>query len=94
MDYELLLRIERGYCVSEYLADSSCSLVNKSLRESRPWDHGVAVLAIRRNEEILTGLPSASDIVQPNDVVTLHGVEHAIKRLLSGTELKQKELKT
>jgi K+/H+ antiporter YhaU regulatory subunit KhtT len=91
MDYELLLRIERGYCVSEYLADGSCSLVNKALRESRPWDHGVAVLAIRRNEEVLPGLPCATDIIQPNDIVTLYGEEHAIKRLLCGTDFQHKE---
>lgn len=91
MDYDLLLRIERGYCVSEYLADGTCSLINKSLGESRPWDHGVAVLAIRRNEEILPGLPKASDIIHANDVVTLYGEEHAIKRLLSGIEVNQKE---
>lgn len=82
MDYELLLRIERGYCVSEYVVEDTCVIAGKSLRESRPWDHGVVVLAIRRNDEVLPGLPCPSDVIQLNDVVTLYGEEHAVKRLL------------
>ena len=84
MDYELLLRIERGYVVSEYVVEADCAIAGQSLRDSRPWDHGVAVLAIRRNDEVMPGLPSASNIVHCGDVLTLYGEEHAIQRLLYG----------
>jgi K+/H+ antiporter YhaU regulatory subunit KhtT len=62
--------------------DESCAIVNKPLHESRPWDHGVVVLAIRRNQEFLPGLPQRTDTIEINDVLTLYGEEHAIKRLL------------
>jgi len=86
MDYELLLRIERGYCVSECVVEDSCPIANKSLGESRPWDHGVVILAIRRNDDFLPGIPNRAEFIYPNDVVTLYGEEHAITKLMQSTK--------
>jgi len=86
MDYELLLRIERGYCVSECVVEDSCPIANKSLVESRPWDHGVVILAIRRNDDFLLGIPNRAEFIYPNDVVTLYGEEHAITKLMQSTK--------
>lgn len=89
MDYELLLRIERGYCVSEFVIETDCPIVNKSLQDSRPWDHGVIVLAIRRNDEFLPGIPNRTAFLYAGDVVTLYGEEHAISRLLQSQKSKE-----
>lgn len=82
MDYELLLRVDHGYCVSEYLLEPNSHLVGRSLKESRPWDHGVVVLAIRRGEQLLPGIPGPNDVLEPGDVLVLYGEEHSIKRLM------------
>jgi K+/H+ antiporter YhaU regulatory subunit KhtT len=75
LDYELLLRVEHGYVVSEYLIEANNPLVGRMLRESRPWDAGVIVLAIRRNDELLPGIPGPTQKVQSGDVLVLYGQE-------------------
>jgi K+/H+ antiporter YhaU regulatory subunit KhtT len=82
LDYELLLRVEHGYVVSEYLIEPGNPLVGKMLRESRPWDIGVIVLAIRRDEALLPGIPGPSDVIDAGDVVVLYGQEKDAKRLM------------
>jgi hypothetical protein len=82
LDYELLLRVDHGYCVSEYLLEAGNPLIGRMLKESRPWDHGVVVLAIRRDERILPGIPGPSDRLMERDVLVLYGEEHSIKRLM------------
>jgi len=82
LDYELLLRVEHGYVVSEYLIEPGNPLVGKMLRESRPWDLGVIVLAIRRNDILLPGIPGPSDRIESGDVVVLYGQEKDAKELM------------
>lgn len=84
LDYELLLRVEHGYVVSEYLIEESNPLVGKMLRESRPWDVGVIVLAIRRGDNLLPGIPGPTDTIQAGDVLVLYGQENDAKRLMLG----------
>lgn len=82
LDYELLLRVEHGYVVSEYLIEPTNPLVGKMLRESRPWDFGVIVLAIRREDVHMRGIPGPSDTIQAGDVLVLYGQESDAKRLM------------
>jgi Trk K+ transport system NAD-binding subunit len=82
LDYELLLRIQSGFCVSEVEIMPETPVVNRTLRESRPWDHGVIILAIKRNEETLPGIPGPNTTLLPGDVVTVYGQEGAVKRML------------
>jgi K+/H+ antiporter YhaU regulatory subunit KhtT len=67
--------VEHGYVVSEYLIEANNPLVGRMLRESRPWDAGVIVLAIRRNDELLPGIPGPTQKVQSGDVLVLYGQE-------------------
>jgi K+/H+ antiporter YhaU regulatory subunit KhtT len=85
MDYELLLRVEHGYAVSEYLIEKGNRLIGKTLRETRPWDIGVVVLALRRNNELLPGIPGPKDVVQEGDVLVLYGQESDMVRLMGNT---------
>ena len=82
LDYELLLRIQSGFCVSEVEIMPETPVVNRTLRESRPLDHGVIILAIKRNEETLPGIPGPNTTLLPGDVVTVYGQEGAVKRML------------
>lgn len=81
MDYELLLRIQHGFVVSEVDIAETTPVVNKSLRQSRPWDHGVVILAVKTDGKANEGLPNANTVLRVGDVVTVYGEEHHIKRL-------------
>ncbi len=82
LDYELLLRVEHGYVVSEYLVESNNPLVGKSLRQTRPWDSGVIILAIRRKDELLPGIPGPSNEINSGDVLVLYGQEKDVRKLM------------
>ena len=81
MDYELLLRIQHGYVVSEMeiLADSK--IANQSLQQSRPWDHGVVILSVKSGGKDRPGIPNADTILLVGDVVTVYGEEQHIRKI-------------
>lgn len=81
LDYELLLRVQAGYCVSEIEVLPDSPLVGSSLSQSRPWDQGVVILAIKRNEQTQPGIPSRSDVIEAGDVLTAYGREQDLKRI-------------
>jgi len=83
LDYELLLRIQHGYVVSEIEVLPQTYLAGRTLRDSRPWDRGVVILAITRDGETHPGIPSRDDLIQPGDVLTAYGKE---KDLLAMTQ--------
>lgn len=82
LDYELLLRIQSGYCVSEIEIMADTPAVNKTLRESRPWDHGVVILAIKRDGTTIPGLPGPTETLRVGDLLTVYGEEHKVKAVL------------
>jgi hypothetical protein len=81
LDYELLLRVQAGYCVSEIEVLKESPLVGRSLSDSRPWDKGVVILAIKRNDQTLSGIPNRSDVIEVGDVLTAYGREEDLKRI-------------
>lgn len=78
LDYELLLRIQHGYVVSEIEVMPDTFLAGRTLRDSRPWDRGVVVLAIKRDGETIPGIPSRDDLIKAGDVVTAYGKETSL----------------
>jgi hypothetical protein len=82
LDYDLLLRVQSGYCVSEIdvLADSP--IAGETLAKTRPADQGVIVLGITGADGIFHGVPGPSDRVEVGDVITVYGDEKAIKKLV------------
>jgi NhaP-type Na+/H+ and K+/H+ antiporter len=82
LDYELLLRVDHGYCVSEYVLEQDNPLIGRRLRDSRPWDEGVVILAIRRNDELLPGIPNREDTLEKGDIVVVYGQEKSVKKLM------------
>ncbi len=82
LDYEMLLRIQSGYCVSEIEVLPETPVVNKTLRESRPWDHGIVILAIKRDGETIPGLPGPTETLRVGDLLTVYGEEHKVRAVL------------
>lgn len=83
LDYELLLRVQAGYCVSEIEVLPDCPLVGRPLSESRPWDKGIVILAIKRNEQTMPGIPNRGDVIEAGDVLTAYGREEDLKRIIT-----------
>lgn len=81
LDYELLLRIQSGYCVSEIEVLPSTFLAGRSLRECRPRDRGVIILAIKRGGQTIPGIPGPLERLQPGDVITAYGHEEDLRKL-------------
>ncbi|MCB1232329.1 MAG: TrkA C-terminal domain-containing protein [Verrucomicrobiae bacterium] len=81
LDYELLLRVEAGYCISEVEILSSCCLADRPLRRSRPADLGVIVLGINRKNGEFIGAPGPDDEIRIGDVITVYGRDEDIKKV-------------
>jgi Trk K+ transport system NAD-binding subunit len=81
LDYELLLRIQHGYVVSEIEVLPDTYLADRTLRDARPWDRGVVILAIKRDGETYPGIPSRDDLIQPGDVLTAYGKESHLQAM-------------
>jgi hypothetical protein len=75
LDYELLLRVESGYCISELDILEDNPIAGKTLAESRPADMGVIILTIQRDDGSFTGAPGPRDTINIGDVVTVYGHE-------------------
>lgn len=82
LDYELLLRIQHGYAVSEIEVLPDTYLAGRTLRDSRPWDRGVVILSITRNGETIPGLPGPSDLIEASDILTAYGKEDSLMAMV------------
>jgi hypothetical protein len=82
MDYEMLLRIQSGYSVSEIELTVDSPIVEKALKDSRPWDSNVIILSIRRDGIVLPGIPNRDQVLHKGDVVTAYGEEKNLRALL------------
>ncbi len=82
LDYELLLRIQSGFCVSEIEVLPDSCLAGLMLKVTRPADWGVLVMAIARDGKVMPGIPGPRTVVQAGDVVTAYGLDHDLKKLL------------
>ena len=82
LDYELLLRIRHGYVVSEIEVEAGSFLEGRALRDSRPWDRGVVILAVKREGEVMSGIPGPSEVLRAGDVATAYGTEEALKEMV------------
>ncbi len=82
MDYELLLRIQHGFVVLEVDIVEGMPWAGKSLRQTRPWDHGIVVLSVKTDGKPMEGLPGAETVIRVGDVITVYGEEHNIHRFL------------
>jgi hypothetical protein len=84
LDYDLLLRVQSGYCVSEIDVLEGNPIAGHSLAETRPADKGIIVLGITGKDGVFHGVPGPKDRVEAGDVITVYGNEEAIKEVMCG----------
>lgn len=81
MDYELLLQVKSGYCISEIDILPESVLAGRTLRESRPADRGLVILGISNSKGDFRGTPTADEILHPGDVAVVYGKEADIRKV-------------
>ncbi|MCB9845553.1 MAG: TrkA C-terminal domain-containing protein [Phycisphaeraceae bacterium] len=86
-EYELLLRVERGYGVAEVEIEAGHWLVGRTLSEARLTRRGVTILGISRELGGYVGSPHGDTRIERGDVLTVYGREDDIHReLVEGRE--------
>ena len=85
-DYEMLLKVSSGYCVSDIMITGKGPLAGKSLAVSHPTTRGLIVLGIERENGTYIGAPGPDERILKGDVVTVYGQETEIQKLMSEQE--------
>ena len=83
MDYDLLLRVQSGFCISEIDVLPGSPLVGLTLAQSRPADDGIIVLGITRDNGVFVGAPGPREAIQVGDVLTVYGTEENTEALIA-----------
>lgn len=81
MDYETLLNVENGYCVSDFKLGGDHPLAGKALFESRPNDLGIVVLGVTRVDGKFVGTPRKDEVLNEGDTVMVYGSEEAVDKM-------------
>lgn len=92
MDYDLLLRVEAGYCISELEIDPGHWLIGVTLGQIKLRTHGVLVLGISRDDGGYVGIPTGTTEVLCGDVLTMYGREQDARALADSPEEPPKSL--
>ena len=81
MDYDTLLRVEEGFCISEVKLEEGHPWSEKKLGESRPSDVGVVILNIRRKDGSFTGAPDKGCTLHVGDEIMVYGANDAVDKV-------------
>lgn len=84
VDYELLLKVRHGFCVSDFEVEKDHPVAGLALMESRLNDYGIVVLGIYRHGGEFTGVPPKEAVIDAGDVIMVYGSEDAVNRLAKG----------
>lgn len=87
MDYELLLKVQDGYSVSEVVIHSEHPWCEKSLKESRPSDSGVVILNVRHYDGGFTGAPDKDFKIHEGDELMIYGADEDVMRIARNLEV-------
>lgn len=82
LDYDLLLRVQSGYCISEVDVLEGNIAASRRLGESRPADKGIIVLGITHKGGAFTGAPGPNQSVVVGDVLTVYGMESDVRKFV------------
>lgn len=80
-DYASLLRLSGDYRVTDLLVEPDDWLANRTLRELRLRDEGIAVLGITRKSGKYLGAPGGPTKIKANDTLLLYGRVSALENL-------------
>ena len=81
LDYELLLNVHHGFCVSDFRIEANHPFAGKSLMESRPNDQGIVILGVSKPDGTFIGTPSKDEILERGDTVMVYGSEEAVDKM-------------
>jgi hypothetical protein len=81
MDYELLLKVEDGFSVSEVTMSPGHPWCGKRLMESRPSDSGVVVLNVRHADGGFTGAPDKDFRLSSGDEIMIYGADVSVRKV-------------
>jgi len=81
LDYETLLNVHHGYCVSDFSIEPNHSLAGKALFESRPNDYGIVILGVSKPDGTFIGTPNKNEIIEPGDIIMVYGSEEAVDKM-------------
>lgn len=84
VDYELLLKVRQGFCVSDLEISAGHPLAGKKLWESRPSDQGIVVLGIYHKGGKFEGAPTKDAAISPGDTIMVYGSEEDVEKLVEG----------
>lgn len=84
LDYNLLLNVDKGYCVSETLIEEGHRFSEKPLCESRPADYGVVILGIEQSNGDFIGAPNKDSVLCSGDTALLYGHMDKIEEFTKG----------
>lgn len=73
LDYELLLKLKHGYCVSDFVIEEGHPWAGKALKQSRPSDASVVILNIQQRDGQFTGAPNKDHVINVGDEVMVYG---------------------
>jgi uncharacterized protein with PhoU and TrkA domain len=83
VDYEVLLKVKHGFCVSDLEISDGHPLAGRALKESRPSDEGIVVLGIYHQEGRFEGAPNKDAIIEAGDTIMVYGAEESVNRLVA-----------
>ncbi|MFC5050150.1 TrkA C-terminal domain-containing protein [Rubritalea spongiae] len=85
--YELLLKVQDGYSVSEVMIYSEHPWCGKSLVDSRPSDAGVVILNVRHKNGGFTGAPDKDFTIKEGDELMIYGADPDVMRVARNMEM-------
>jgi len=81
LDYDLLLNVQGGYCVSDFTVNLDHPFVGKALYQSRPNDQGIVILGVTKTDGRFLGTPNKDVILECGDMVMVYGSEEAVDKM-------------
>lgn len=81
VDYDLLLRVQKGYGVGQVNVHAGHPLVGRTLAGAEVGQTGVIVLGINRADGSYVGAPSGKTEVRAGDELTVYGRDQDVERL-------------
>ncbi|MEO0512874.1 MAG: TrkA C-terminal domain-containing protein [Planctomycetota bacterium] len=80
-DYELSLRVHKGFAVAQVEVPAGCGLCGRPIIETHLAEHGVLVLGIERQDGGYVGSPDALTKIEGGDRLTVYGQDASIREL-------------
>jgi hypothetical protein len=90
--YELLLKVQDGYSVSEVIIHPDHPWCEKTLKDSRPSDVGVVVLNVRHADGGFTGAPDKDFRVREGDELMIYGADKDVSRVARKMEFESADV--